>query len=219
MSKELWSEVDQYYADLLIPRDPVLEAALQASNDAGMPAIAVSPLQGKLLMLLAQSIGAKKILEIGTLGGYSTIWLARGLADGGGLITLEYEQKHADVARSNIARAGLSGVVEIRVGRAIDSLPHLTGEAPFDLIFIDADKVSYPEYFEWAVKLSRSSTLIIADNVVRNGAVVDPRSTDPNVQGVQRFAKLVAAESRVNATAIQTVGSKGYDGLAVIRVN
>ena len=219
MSKELWSEVDQYYADLLIPRDPVLEAALEASHAAGMPAIAVSPHQGKLLMLLAQSIGAKKILEVGTLGGYSTIWLARGLAAGGRLTTLEYEQKHADVARSNIARAGLGGVVEIKVGRAIDSLPHLVSEAPFDLIFIDADKVSYPEYFEWAVRLSQPGTLIIADNVVRNGAVVDQASADANVQGVRRFNELLSVETRVNATAIQTVGSKGYDGLAIIRVS
>jgi predicted O-methyltransferase YrrM len=216
MTQELWTSVDRYYEDLLVGHDHALEAALTATNQAGMPAIAVSPAQGKLLMMLAQTMGARRILEIGTLGGYSTIWLARGLGEGGRLITLEYDPKHADVARGNIARAGLSGVVEVRVGKAIDSLPALEG--PFDLIFIDADKVSYPEYFEWALKLARPGSLIIADNVVRNGAVIDPKSDDANVQAVRRFVQIVAAEKRVSATAIQTVGSKGYDGFAVVRV-
>jgi predicted O-methyltransferase YrrM len=216
MSQELWTAVDRYIEDLLLPSDPVLEAALRSSADAGMPAIAVSPAQGKLLMLMAQMLGAHRILEIGTLGGYSTIWLARGLTDGGRVITLEADAKHADVARSNIARAGLAGVVEVRLGKAIDTLPTLEG--PFDLIFIDADKVSYPEYLEWAIKLARSGSGIIADNVVRKGAVIDADSSDANVQGVRRFNELLAAEKRVSATAIQTVGSKGYDGFTVVRV-
>jgi predicted O-methyltransferase YrrM len=216
MSRELWTEVDQYISDLLVPADAALEAALQASADAGMPAIAVSPNQGKLLMLMAQMLGARKILEIGTLGGYSTIWLARGLAAGGRLITLEADPKHADIARSNIARAGLGDTVEVRIGRALDTLPLLAG--PFDLIFIDADKVSYPEYLAWSVKLSRSGTVIVADNVVRKGAIIDADSTDPNVRGVRRFNEILAADPHLSATAIQTVGSKGYDGFTVARV-
>ena len=218
MSQETWTAVDRYISELLIPADPALDGALQATADAGMPPIAVSTTQGKLLMLLAQTVGARKILEIGTLGGYSSIWLARGLAAGGRLITLEFDPKHAGVARENVARAGLGEVVEVRLGKAIETLPQLVSEAPFDLIFIDADKVSYPDYFPWALKLARSGTLIIADNVVRNGAVIDAGSTDVNVQGVRRFTELVAAEPRVDATAIQTVGSKGYDGFAIARV-
>jgi predicted O-methyltransferase YrrM len=216
MSQELWTAVDRYYADLLVPADPVLEAALRASDEAGLPAIAVSASQGKLLMLLAQSLGARRILEIGTLGGYSTIWLARGLAGGGLLITLEADPKHAEVARANIARAGLSDLVEVRLGKAIETLPRLVG--PFDLTFIDADKVSYPEYFSWAVELSHAGSLIVADNVVRAGAVIEEQSGDANVQGVRRFNELVAADKRVGATVIQTVGSKGYDGFAIARV-
>jgi predicted O-methyltransferase YrrM len=216
MNQELWTAVDRYVTDLLVPSDTALEAALQASADAGLPAIAVSPNQGKLLMIMAQMIGARRILEIGTLGGYSTIWLARGLAPGGRLITLEADPKHAGVARANIARAGLGDVVEVRVGKALDTLPLLEG--PFDLIFIDADKVTYPEYLSWAVKLSRSGSVIIADNVVRKGAVIEADSTDANVQGVRRFNEILAADKRVSATAIQTVGSKGYDGFTVARV-
>jgi predicted O-methyltransferase YrrM len=216
MSQELWTAVDRYYADLLVPADAVLDAALRASAEAGMPAIAVSATQGKLLMLLAQTLGTRRILEIGTLGGYSTIWLARGLAEGGRLITLEADSKHAEVARSNIARAGLSSVVEVRLGRAVETLPGVEG--PFDLIFIDADKVSYPEYFSWAVKWSRAGSLIVADNVVRKGAVIDAESSDANVQGVRRFNELMAADKRVSGTVIQTVGSKGYDGFAIARV-
>jgi predicted O-methyltransferase YrrM len=215
-SQELWTTVDRYITDLFVPSDAVLEAALQASADAGMPAIAVSPNQGKLLMLMAQMIGARRILEIGTLGGYSTIWLARGLAEGGRLITLEADPKHAGVARSNIARAGLADVVEVRVGKAIDTLPLLEG--PFDLIFIDADKVSYPDYLDWALRLSREGSMMIADNVVRKGAVIDGESSDLNVQGVRRFHEILAAEPRLSATAIQTVGSKGYDGFTIARV-
>jgi predicted O-methyltransferase YrrM len=216
MSQELWSLVDNYINDLLVPSDPALEAALAASAEAGLPAINVAPNQGKLLQLLAQLQGARAILEIGTLGAYSTIWLARALPPGGRLITLEADPKHAEVARANIARAGLAGVVELRLGRALDTLPALLRErcGPFDLIFIDADKSGYPDYFAWALKLSRRGSLIVADNVVRKGAVADPASGDAMVQGVRRFTELVSAEPRVSATAIQTVGSKGYDGLA-----
>jgi predicted O-methyltransferase YrrM len=217
MSQELWTAVDRYFTDLLVPSDPVLNRALEASAEAGMPAIAVSPTQGKLLMLLAEIQGARNILEIGTLGGYSTIWLARGLTAGGRLITLEANAKHAEVARANIARAGLEHAVDVRLGRALDTLPQLITEAPFDLIFIDADKAAYPEYLSWAIKLSRSGSVIVADNVVRNGAVIDQSSGDPNVEGVRRFNELLAADRRVSATAIQMVGSKGYDGFVVGR--
>ena len=204
----------------LSPPDAALLTALRRSESAGLPAISVSPSQGKLLHLLAKAQGARAILEIGTLGGYSTIWLARALPENGRLITLEADPKHAAVARENIAGAGLSGIVEVRLGRAIDSLPKLAaeGRGPFDLIFIDADKPGYLDYFAWALKLSRRGTLIIADNVIRKGAVIDAASSDPGVQGMRRFYDAVAAEPRVSATAIQTVGSKGYDGflLAVV---
>jgi predicted O-methyltransferase YrrM len=215
MAEEIWSKVDRYINDKLAPSDAALLTALQRSESAGLPAISVSPSQGKLLHLLAKSQGALAILEIGTLGGYSTIWLARALPAKGRLITLEADPKHAAVGRENIAGAGLSGIVEVRLGRAIDSLPKLAaeGEGPFDLIFIDADKPGYPDYFAWAIKLSRRGTLIVADNVVRKGAVIDAASDDPGVQGMRRFFDAVAAEPRVTATAIQTVGSKGYDGL------
>jgi predicted O-methyltransferase YrrM len=216
MSQELWTAVDRYITDLLVPSDAVLDGVLEASAEAGLPAIAVSPNQGKLLMMFAQMLEARKILEVGTLGGYSTIWLARGLAAGGRLITLEADLKHADVARRNIQQAGLGGVVEVLVGRALDTLPLLEG--PFDLIFIDADKVSYPEYLGWAVKLSRSGSVIVADNVVRKGAVIDADSSDRNVQGVRRFNEILAGDARLSATAIQTVGSKGYDGFTIARV-
>jgi predicted O-methyltransferase YrrM len=220
MSQDLWTEVDRYIADLFVPPDPALDAALQSSDAAGLPSINVSPNHGKLLYLLAQVQRARNILEIGTLGAYSTIWLGRALPAGGRLITLEYDPKHAEIARANIARAGLAGVVEVRLGRALDTLPQLVaeGRGPFDLIFIDADKEGYPDYLAWALKLSRRGSLIIADNVVRKGAVADPASADPNVQGVRRFNQLLAAEPRVSATAIQTVGSKGYDGLAIALV-
>ncbi len=221
MNQELWSAVDTFVGDALIPADPVLEAALQSSEKAGLPAIQVSPAQGKFLHLLAKLQGAKTILEIGTLGGYSTIWLARALPSGGRLVTLEYESKHAEVARANIARAGLSGVVDIRVGKGLDLLPKLEAEniGPFDLVFIDADKPSTPEYFQWALKMSRPGTLIVADNVVRKGALADPASTDPNVVAMRRLHAMVSAESRVSATTIQTVGNKGYDGFTLAVVN
>src|SRR5713226_6940437 len=214
-NKEQWTAVDHYLTDLLVPADPALDAALKASAAAGLPSIQVSPTQGKLLHLLAMSLGARKILELGTLGGYSTIWMARALPAGGRLITLEADAKHAEVARANIARAGLADIVELRLGRAQETLPKLTAEAPFDLIFIDADKTGYPEYFQWAVRLSRRGSVIIADNVVRKGEIVDAASGDANVQGARRFYEMVAREPRVSATAIQTVGSKGYDGFAM----
>jgi predicted O-methyltransferase YrrM len=220
MSQPQWSAVDEYFTDLLVPSDPALEAALEASAAAGLPPHNVAPNQGRLLQLLAQMQGARTILEVGTLGGYSTIWLARALPPGGRLITLEADPRHADVAWSNITRAGLQDVVELRRGRALDTLPQLAAEGcgPFDLIFLDADKPSNPEYLRHALTLSRRGTVIIADNVVRDGAVLDARSPDPSVQGIRRFTELLAAEPRVRATAIQTVGSKGYDGFALALV-
>jgi predicted O-methyltransferase YrrM len=220
MSQEQWTAVDRYITDLLVPTDPALDAALKASTAAGLPAINVSPNQGKLLHLLARMLGAKNILEIGTLGGYSTIWLARSLREGGRLITLEADPKHAEVARANIARAGLADVVDVWLGRALETLPRIEAErlGPFDLIFIDADKASIPDYFAWALKLSRPGSLIIVDNVVRKGAVIDAANADPSIQGVRRFNELLAAEPRVIATTIQTVGTKGYDGLAFVLV-
>jgi predicted O-methyltransferase YrrM len=221
MAQEQWTAVDSYIADLFIGSDFALEAALDASKAAGLPAISVSPAQGKLLHLLARVQGARSILELGTLGGYSTIWLARALPPEGHLLSLEIDPLRAELARANVARAGLaSGAVEIRLGRAEDSLQQLItkGHAPFDLIFIDADKPGYAEYLKWSLKLSRAGTLIIADNVVRKGAVADPASKDENVQGIRKFNELLAAEKRVTTTVIQTVGSKGYDGFALILV-
>jgi predicted O-methyltransferase YrrM len=216
VSQELWSNIDRYITQLFIPLDPALDAALEVSDAAGLPPIAVSPNQGKLLMLMARFGGARSILEIGTLGGYSTIWLARGLAEGGRVVTLEVDPAYAEVARVNLERAGVGDRVEIVVGDAKKSLTALTG--PFDLIFIDADKEGYPEYFVRALELSRVGTLIIGDNVVRDGAVIDPDVDDPRVLGIRRFNELVAAEPRVEATAIQMVGTKGYDGFAVALV-
>jgi predicted O-methyltransferase YrrM len=220
MAQEQWTAVDRYLTELFVPSDPALEAALRDSAAAGLPAIHVSPNQGKLLHLLARLQGARNILEIGTLGGYSTIWLARALPAGGRLITVEVDPKHADVARANLARAGLAEVVELRLGPALETLPRLVaeGRGPFDLIFLDADKPSYPDYFAWALRLSRRGSLIVADNVVRKGAVIDAASKDARVQGVRRFHELLAAEPRVSATAMQTVGSKGYDGFAIALV-
>jgi predicted O-methyltransferase YrrM len=220
MNQQQWTAVDRYITDLFLPPDHGLEEALRASAAAGLPSIQVSATQGKLLHLLARLQGARRILEIGTLGGYSTIWLARALAPDGRLVTLEAVEKHAQVARENIARAGLDRIVDLRLGRALDTLPRLAAEGagPFDLIFIDADKTGYPDYLGWALKLSRRGSLIIADNIVRKGAVTDASSTDSNVQGVRRFNELLAAERRVSTTVIQTVGSKGYDGFAIALV-
>jgi predicted O-methyltransferase YrrM len=220
MTKELWTAVDRYLTAHLVPPDAALDAALATSATAGLPEIAVSPNHGKLLHLLAKIQGARKILEIGTLGGYSTIWLARALAPGGHLITLENDPRHADVARANLGNAGLGRLVQVRVGAALDTLPQLVaeGRGPFDLFFIDADKVNTPSYFTWALTLSRPGSLIIVDNVVRDGAVADASSTDQAVQGMRQFFERVRSEPRVEATAIQTVGVKGYDGLALLRV-
>lgn len=220
MNDELWSNVDRYLTELLLPSDPVLDAALEDSQKAGLPAINVSPAQGKLLQLLSRVRGATKILEVGTLGGYSTIWLARALPPGGKLVTLEYEPKHAAVAQKNIERAQLSGMVEIRIGKAIETLPQLEaeGSGPFDLVFIDADKPSTADYFQWALRLTRPGSLIIVDNVVRKGKVIDAASEDENVRGVRRFLELAKTQSCVSGTAIQTVGIKGYDGLAILLV-
>ena len=220
MDKEFWTTVDRYIVDHFLPADDALERAQATSAKAALPDIAVSPNHGKLLYLLAKILGANRILEIGTLGGYSTIWLARALAPGGSVITLEFDPKHADVARANIGHAGLGRVVQVRVGAALDVLPQLEaeGRGPFDLIFIDADKVNTAPYFTWALKLSRPGSLIIVDNVVRDGAIADAASTDTSVQGMRRFYEAVKAEPRVDATAVQTVGVKGYDGLAILRV-
>jgi predicted O-methyltransferase YrrM len=220
MTQETWDAVDQYFADLLAPPDPVLEETLEASAKAGLPAINVAPSQGKFLNLIARIRGAKKILEIGTLGGYSSIWLARALLPDGKLITLEADPKHAEIARKNIDRAGLSTVVEVRLGRALDTLPKLEAEGagPFDLVFVDADKPSNPAYFEWAVKLSGPGSVLVFDNVVRHGGVVDSSSDDPGLIGTRRLVELLSTDPRVDATAIQTVGVKGYDGFAIALV-
>ncbi|MGG4442144.1 O-methyltransferase [Brevibacillus fortis] len=220
MNREQWTAVDHYFTDKLQEVDSVLDTVLQENAAAGLPAIDVAPNQGKLLHLLARIQGARSILEIGTLGGYSTIWLARALPADGRLITLEYDPKHAEVAQSNITRAVLDHIVEVRIGLALDSLIqlHKENQGPFDFIFIDADKKGNPDYFQWALKLSRKGTVIITDNVVRSGQVVDETSTDPNIVGVRQFTDLVAEEQRVSATVVQTVGSKGYDGFAIMLV-
>ena len=220
MTQPTWTAVDRYLDELLVGHDAVLEAALRASAEAGLPAINVAPTQGKLLNLLARVRGARAILEIGTLGGYSTIWLARALPTGGGMVTLEIDAKHAEVARANLVRAGLSQRVEVRLGRALDSLERLEteGAGPFDLVFIDADKPNIPAYFKWALRLSRPGSLIVVDNVVRDGAVIDAESADPSVQGVRRLNELMASEPQVSATTIQTVSAKGYDGFALALV-
>jgi predicted O-methyltransferase YrrM len=214
---EQWTRVDRYFTDLLVRPDPNLQAALEASDAAGLPQIQVAANQGKFLMMLARAQGARRILEIGTLGGYSTIWLARALPPDGRLVTLEAVPTHAKVARQNIDRAGLAENVEVRLGRALDTLPQLAAEGlgPFDFIFLDADKRTYPEYLEWCIKLSRRGTMIVADNVVRSGEVVDTASRDTDVQGVRRFLELLSIDQRLSATAIQTVGAKGYDGIAL----
>ena len=220
MSQDDWTDVDRYLNGLFVPPDPVLDLALAANAAAGLPAHDVSPTQGKLLHLLARIRGAKSILEIGTLGGYSTIWLARALPVGGRLVTLEADPKHAEVARSNLARAGVGDLVDVRIGPALDSLSGLVeeGRGPFDFVFIDADKPNNPRYLQWVLKLTLPGSVIVADNVVREGEVADAASEDPNVQGIRQFHQLVAAERRLNATAIQTVGSKGYDGFALLVV-
>jgi predicted O-methyltransferase YrrM len=218
MSQTLWTDVDRYFEQHLLAPDPTLDAALRASGDAGLPAIQVAANQGKLLQLLALAIGAQRVLEIGTLGGYSTIWLARALPAGGVVVTLEVDAKHAEVARANIERAGLAPRVDLRVGRALDTLPQFENDEPFDLVFIDADKPSNADYFDWALKLSHPGSLIVVDNVARDGAVIDANSRDASVSGTRRLVERVGSEARVSATALQTVGGKGHDGLLIALV-
>lgn len=220
MNPAQWTEVDRYFVGQVLPEDPVLDATLAASRAAGLPEINVAPNQGKLLQLFARMTGAQRILEVGTLGGYSTIWLARALPANGHLVTLELEPKHAAVARENFIYAGLADKIEPREGPAADSLRGLVAErsAPFDFIFIDADKQSVPEYFTLALELSHPGTVIVVDNVVRGGAVVDAASADPSVQGIRNFLGMLTTHPRVEATAVQTVGSKGYDGFALLTV-
>jgi predicted O-methyltransferase YrrM len=220
VADERWSDVDHYFESKFVVPDAALTAAVEHSHAAGLPDIQVSPLQGRFLELLVRITGARKILEFGTLGGYSTIWMARALPAGGKLISLEFDPKHAEVARQNIANAGLSSVVEVRQGKAIDSLPGIAAEGigPFDLVFIDADKPSTPGYVEWALRLSRPGTVIVVDNVVRGGEVAGSGKGDAGVEGIRSFADLVAAEPRLLATTIQNVGVKGYDGFAIALV-
>jgi predicted O-methyltransferase YrrM len=217
MSEELWTAVDNYLVEKLIPADAALKAAREANAESKLPAIDVSPTQGKLLYLLAKIQGARRILEVGTLGGYSTIWLARALPDDGRLVTLEVEKRHAEVALQNIERAGLASRVELRLAPAAESLAALVLEKvePFDLIFIDADKPNSPVYLEWALRLARTGTIVVVDNVIRDGEVINASSTDESVRGTRRLFDLIASERRLEATALQTVGSKGYDGLVV----
>ncbi len=220
MAQDTWTAVDEYVTGLLAPPDEALDAAVRAGEAAGLPQIQVSPPQGKLLHLLAKTIGASSILEFGTLAGYSTIWLARALPADGHLITLEANSEYAEVAAASIAAAGLGNVVEVRVGPALDQLPQLDadGAGPFDLTFIDADKVHTPDYFAWALEHSRSGSLIIADNVIRDGRLADLSDDDPAIAAQRRFHEQLAAEPRVEATTIQTVGAKGYDGFSLVRV-
>ncbi|MFZ1063457.1 MAG: O-methyltransferase [Acidimicrobiales bacterium] len=220
MTQELWSQVDDYVVDTLTPSDPVLDAALADSDAGGLPPINVAPNQGKLLELLVRSHRAHRVLEIGTLGGYSTIWLARGVDSGGRVVSLELDAHHAEVARKNLARAGFSNLVEVIVGAALETLASLvkSKEEPFDFVFIDADKEGYPRYLEFALSLSHPGTLIVADNVVRDGEVIDPKSADERVRGVREFLALAASDARLEGTVVQTVGTKGYDGFGIFLV-
>jgi predicted O-methyltransferase YrrM len=221
MTEQDWSAVDAYLADRTHATDATLDAVLAANDEAGLPAIDVSPLQGKFLQLIARMCGARKVLEIGTLGGYSTLCMARGLPDDGHVTTLEFEPKHAEVARANLQRAGLAELVDVRVGAALDTLLALESEGagPFDLVFIDADKTHNPDYLQWALRLSRPGTVIILDNVVRQGHVLDADSDSPAVRGTRRALDLIADEPRLTATVLQTVGNKGWDGFAMAIVD
>ncbi len=220
MTKDVWEAVDKYFEEMLIPHDSSLDDALAAASAENLPAIQVSSVQGKLLHLLARIMSARNILEIGTLGGYSTIWMARALPEGGRIITLEADPKHVEVAQKNFARAGVENKVELRLGKALDTLPKVAadGRGPFDMFFIDANKSNMPEYFEWSLKLARKGSVIIADNVVREGAVLDARSKDADIQGIRRFLEMVGKEKRVSGTALQTVSTKNYDGFALVLV-
>ena len=220
MTQDLWEAVDKYLDKMLIPQDSSLDDALAAAAAANLPAIQVSSGQGKFLHLLARILGARNILEIGTLGGYSTIWMARALPEGGRIITLEADPKHAEVARKNFARAGVESKVELRLGKALDTLPKVAadGRGPFDMIFIDANKSNMREYFEWSLKLARTGSVIIADNVVREGAVLDAGSKDADIRGIRRFLEMVGKEKRVSGTALQTVSTKNHDGFALVLV-
>jgi len=217
MSKKTWTAVDDYIVSSLFSDDPTLDAVLAANRDQGLPAIDVSAAQGKLLSLLVRIRGARRVLEIGTLGGYSTIWMARGLPTDGRIVTLELEPHHAKVARSNFERAGVSDKIDVRVGPALHSLAALADEnaGPFDLIFIDADKPNNPNYLSWAMRLSRAGTVIVCDNVIRDGAVLDEHGRDANVEGARAAFSFIGGDKRLDGTAIQTVGAKGYDGFAI----
>lgn len=215
---DTWRRVDAYLTELLVGHDPGLEQAVDDQNDAGLPAIEVAPVNGKLLHLLARMSGARRVLEIGTLGGYSTIWLARGIPADGHVVTIEAEQRNADLARANLDRAGVGGKVEIRLGRAAEVLPTLAGEAPFDLVFIDADKESNTIYLDWAARLGRPGTVIMVDNTVRGGEVANPATENPQIIGVQRGLEMLGRDARFDATAIQTLDAKGYDGIAIALV-
>ncbi len=216
-AKKIWKQVDEYFADALIAPGDGFDAALDSNRKADLPAIDVTPLQGKFLEILVRATRARRVLEIGTLGGYSTLWLARALPDDGVVVTLELEPRHAEIAKGNLEAAGLANRVELRIGPAAETLATLVHEhtPPFDFIFIDADKASYPEYLQWSMTLSRPGTLIVADNVVRDGKVIDPENSDPNIRGVRHFTEMVSAEPRLSATALQTVAGKGYDGFVV----
>ena len=215
--KSLWAAVDRYFSELMAPADEDLKAAQKANRKAKLPPIDVSPLQGKFLHVLVRIAQAKRVLEIGTLGGYSTIWMARALPEGGRIVTLEFEPRHAEVARANLRKAGVADRVEVRVGAALKSLPKLatSGDGPFDLIFIDADKENNPQYLEWALKLSHPGTVIVIDNVARHGRIIRAGSTEKDIQGTRRCLEMMAAEPRLSATALQTVGVKGQDGFAI----
>jgi caffeoyl-CoA O-methyltransferase len=219
MDNSLFEQVDNYVSSLLAPEDEALKATLKSLEQAGISNMSVSPSQGKFLQVLARAANAKRILEIGTFAGYSTIWLARILPSGGKLVTLEYSEVHAELARKNFEKAGLSDVIEIRMGKALEVLPELQNEAPFDMIFIDADKPPYLEYFEWAIRLSRPGTIIVADNVVRNGKILDENSEDAAVKGVRRLNKMLADSKEVTATIMPMVGAKEFDGMAIAVVN
>jgi len=221
MSEALWGRVDEYIVDKLVQEDASLEAALAANAAAGLPAMDVSAAQGKFLHLMVRITGARRVLELGTLGGYSTIWMAKALPADGQLVTLEYDPGHATVARQNIDAAGVGDKVTIHVGAAVETLPLVAAQSPepFDFIFIDADKPSNPIYLDWAIKLSRPGTVIILDNVIRDGKVLDPDSTDPRIIGTRAAYDLIGAHPRLQATALQTVGSKGWDGFAIMLVD